>query len=275
MLVSNPKELLDCTTATLPQNLIQKDGLYYCRINYSNTNKEMSSDIIACKHTIALTDITALENAIYIEPFSARIGGDVEISINLKNAQASSAYNFDLVLPEGVTIAKGSNGYYIDALSDRHSDHSRTLNHKGDNVYSFATLSGNSEALTGNDGAIRLVTLHVADDVAEGIYAIEIKNASYSQPNGTEIALPNTVTSITAESYVLGDVNGNSHVDIGDAVSIVNYLVGKPSTTFVEKAADTNKNGHIDIGDAVTIVNLLVGKTASLSRSNVMEIEPQ
>lgn len=222
-----------------------------------------------------VTDISLLDNAIYIEPCSARIGGDVNIEIRLKNAQAASAYNFDLVLPEGVTVAKDSNGRYIDALSDRHDDHTRTFNYKGDNVYSFATLSGNSEALMGSDGAIRLVTLHVADVVAEGTYAIEIKNASYSQPNGTEIALPNTVTSITAESYVLGDVNGNSHVDIGDAVSIVNYLVGKPSTTFVEKAADTNKNGHVDIGDAVTIVNLLVGKTASLSRNVNNECEPQ
>jgi hypothetical protein len=34
----------------------------------------------------------------------------------------------------------------------------------------------------------------------------------------------------------------------------------------VEKAADTNKNGKVDIGDAVTIVNFLVGKTATLSR---------
>jgi len=68
------------------------------------------------------------------------------------------------------------------------------------------------------------------------------------------------------DNYILGDVNGNGGVDIGDAVSIVNYLVGKESTNFVEKAADTNKNGQVDIGDAVTIVNYLVGKTASLSR---------
>ena len=221
-----------------------------------------------------VTDISLLDNAIYIEPFSARIGGDVNIEIRLKNSQTASAYKFDLVLPEGVAIAKDNNGRYIDALSDRHSDHSRTLNYKEvDKMYSFATLSGNSEALTGNDGAIRLITLHVADDVAEGTYFISIKNASYSQPNGTEIILPNTITSITAESYVLGDVNDNGHVDIGDAVSIVNYLVGKPSTTFIEKAADTNKNGHVDIGDAVTIVNYLVGKTTSLSRSTMTAMD--
>ena len=78
--------------------------------------------------------------------------------------------------------------------------------------------------------------------------------------------------------YILGDVNGNGSVDIGDAVSIVNYLVGKESAVFVEAAADTNKNGGVDIGDAVTIVNFLVGKTTSLSRTidNVWdEREPQ
>lgn len=80
------------------------------------------------------------------------------------------------------------------------------------------------------------------------------------------------------QTVILGDVNGNGGVDIGDAVTIVNYLVGKESSTFVAKAADTNRNGQIDIGDAVTIVNYLVGKTASLSQQNRTEwdeLEPQ
>ena len=260
------------TANNLPQhfsveftNLTTADVEIGIRAHETNANW-MAADNFRLYYIDAVGDVSQYANAIYIEPISARIGGNVDIAIKLKNAQTASAYNFDLVLPEGVTIAKDSNGKLIDALSDRHSDHSRTLNEKGNNTYSFATLSGNSEALTGNDGAIRLVTLHVADDMAEGSYPIEIRNASYSQSNGNEIVLPNTVTTVTAENYVLGDVNGNGHPDIGDAVSIVNYLVGKPSTVFIEKAADTNKNGHIDIGDAVTIVNYLVGKTASLSR---------
>ncbi|MBR6031942.1 MAG: InlB B-repeat-containing protein [Bacteroidaceae bacterium] len=83
---------------------------------------------------------------------------------------------------------------------------------------------------------------------------------------------------VTGRFYLYGDVNGNDGVDIGDAVSIVNYLVGKESSSFVEKTADTNHNGQIDIGDAVTIVNFLVGKTDSLSPQAVKawdEKEPQ
>lgn len=34
----------------------------------------------------------------------------------------------------------------------------------------------------------------------------------------------------TEDDYILGDVNGNDKVDIGDAVTIVNFLVGKPAS---------------------------------------------
>lgn len=84
--------------------------------------------------------------------------------------------------------------------------------------------------------------------------------------SGSSAADATTSTQPKKESAVmiLGDVNGNGSIDIGDAVSIVNYLVGKQSATFIEEAADTNNNNDIDIGDAVTIVNYLVGKPSAL-----------
>lgn len=71
---------------------------------------------------------------------------------------------------------------------------------------------------------------------------------------------------VEKEDHMLGDVNGNDEIDIGDAVSIVNHLMGKEVSTFIEEAADTNKNGQIDIGDVVTIINYLIGTVESLSR---------
>lgn len=280
----NASSLTTLPTVTTTATKDSPVGTYPITVSGATSNNYEFNDVngtltVAEKPTeIVVTDISQMDNAIYIEPFSALVGGDVNIDICLKNAEAATAYVFDLVLPEGITVALNDKGKYIDALSDRHDDHTRTFNYKGENTYSLSTLSGNSEELTGNDGAIRLLTLHVADNVAEGVYAIDIKNASYSKPDGTLVTLPNTKSSVTVEDYMLGDVNGNNGVDIGDAVSIVNYLVGKDSSTFVAKAADTNKNGQVDIGDAVTIVNLLVGKIASLSRSTSAtwdEKEPQ
>ena len=237
---------------------------YDCPTNVASTFRV--EEVQQINDVVVVTDISQLDNAIYIEQFAAKVGENTQMEICLKNAEAATAYVFDLVLPEGITVATNDKGKYIDELSDRHDDHTRTINYKGENIYSLSTLSGNSEELTGNDGAIRLVTIAVSDNMAEGNYAIDIKNASYSKPDGTLVSLPDVRAVVTVEDYVLGDVNGNGGVDIGDAVSIVNYLVGKDSSNFVAKAADTNKNEQIDIGDAVTIVNLLVGKITSLTR---------
>jgi hypothetical protein len=62
-----------------------------------------------------------------------------------------------------------------------------------------------------------------------------------------------------------GDVNGDRDIDIADAVCIVNYVVGKPNTTFIAAAADANGDGDIDIADAVHIVNYVVGKISALA----------
>ena len=135
---------------------------------------------------------------------------------------------------------------------------------------------GVAKVLTLDDGS-KILYLRIYSNQSEG----EIVSLKAYKPSTDKVILlpvtvdfvadsmsgtPDEPLAITVEDYILGDVNGNGGVDIGDAVSIVNYLVGKESTNFVEKAADTNKNGQVDIGDAVTIVNYLVGKTASLSR---------
>lgn len=73
-----------------------------------------------------------------------------------------------------------------------------------------------------------------------------------------------------------GDVNGDGVVDVADAVSIVNYVVGKATTEFNDKAADVNNDGDIDVSDAVRLVNFLVGKIDALSRQlNFNVLDPQ
>jgi hypothetical protein len=81
---------------------------------------------------------------------------------------------------------------------------------------------------------------------------------AYLHVNGTVQAIQSNLA-----FALMGDVNGNGQIDIGDAVCIVNYLVNKTNTVFKDKLADLNGNGGIDIGDAVMIVNILVGKTNS------------
>lgn len=222
------------------------------------------------QETIAVTDISSLTDAIYAEAASAQSGSEGTLTIRLKNAQVATAYSFDLQLPEGVTLAKDNNGDYQYTLSNRHNGHGETVNYQaGTGVYSFAVLSLQTKQISGNEGAIWTLKLKVANNVANGDYAVKISNAKYSLTSGSaKVNLPETTSKITISQYKKGDANNDGDVDIADAVCIVNHVVGLPTPSFVEKAADANGDGDVDIADAVRIVNLVVGKINALSRGN-------
>ena len=220
--------------------------------------------------TVSVTDISKLSNAIYAQVTSSQPGFETNLTICLKNAQAATAYSFDLQLPAGVTLATNSNGDYQYTLSKRHNGHSETVNYQsGSGVYSFAVLSLQSKELNGNDGTIWTLRLKVANNVAKGDYAIKILNAKYSIASGSaKVNLPETTSKLTISDYKKGDANNDGDVDIADAVCIVNHVVGLPTPSFVKLAADANGDGDVDIADAVRIVNLVVGKINALSRGN-------
>lgn len=222
------------------------------------------------QETIAVTDISSLTDAIYTEATMAQSGAEATLTIHLKNAQAATAYSFDLQLPEGISIVKDNNGDYQYTLSNRHNGHAEALNYQaGNGIYSFAVLSLQTKQISGNEGAIWTLKLKVADNLSNGDYAVKILNAKYSLTSGSaKMNLPETTSKLTVSQYKKGDVNNDGDVDIADAVCIVNHVVGLPTPSFVIQAADANGDGDVDIADAVRIVNLVVGKINTLSRGS-------
>lgn len=135
-------------------------------------------------------------------------------------------------------------------------------------------------SLTGNviqagQGKVMTVKLApIGGSVPVGTYTVKMKNVVLGTADmANKYAGTDQQVDFNVVEGLLGDVSGNGQIDIGDAVSIVNYIVGKPSENFIEAVADTNKNGVIDIGDAVTIVNLIIGKIDAFAR--LMEIDEE
>ena len=60
------------------------------------------------------------------------------------------------------------------------------------------------------------------------------------------------------EPLLLGDVNSDGKITITDAVGIVNYILGNPSSGFNIQAADLNGDHNITITDAVCVVNIIM-----------------
>jgi hypothetical protein len=76
--------------------------------------------------------------------------------------------------------------------------------------------------------------------------------------------------------YLLGDVNTDGVVDVGDVVYLINYLYKSGPVPYMLILGDTNRDGNIDVADVVFLINYLfrngpppvdlpeVGKTARL-----------
>jgi hypothetical protein len=126
-----------------------------------------------------------------------------------------------------------------------------------------------SKMIDGNDGTVLTIPVDVSDDLELGSYPIFIQDARYSLLGGTAVRMQETIGVFDVEDFLLGDVNEDGDIDVGDVVCIVNNSIGKPNEKFVEKAADVDYDGEIDIADAVKLVNFIIKKISVLSHHGI------
>lgn len=194
---------------------------------------------------------------LYSSQTGFRINSQDENEFFLFENRQKDAYKWDAYLP-----GSGMLVHRVD-LTDQSVWDSNLVNAYSDHNYYELVRAGGAE----NSGS--------AYDVFPGTAVVTELNNETSPANlrswagqDTKFGLTNIGMSndgiitfdTTVEIYDAGDVNGNGKIDIGDAVSVVNYLVSKPNEVFIESVADLNGNEQIDIGDAVMIVNIIVGK---------------
>lgn len=60
-------------------------------------------------------------------------------------------------------------------------------------------------------------------------------------------------------STILGDVDGDSSVDINDVTTLIDYVLGK-NPLVITVNADVNKDGFIDINDVTILIDYVLGK---------------
>jgi len=57
---------------------------------------------------------------------------------------------------------------------------------------------------------------------------------------------------------LLGDVNRDHEVDINDVTTLINYVLGYPTSPFDADAADYNKDKEININDITALIHFLL-----------------
>ncbi len=206
------------------------------------------------------TDISALDNAIYVDQTESRIGGTMDIPVMLKNSYPVRGFQFKLELPEGATINSWalSSGRMPSGATE--SDKIATQKIDGNTIAIACSLNYGDATFTGNDGEIATVNVTFAEDMEEGRYPIYLTGCDVTTADGVDEDLSDIKATLVLEDYLPGDANGDGKVRIGDATAILNYIVGNVSNNFQMKAADTNGDGRIRIGDATAVLNLIVNQ---------------
>ena len=209
------------------------------------------------------TDISQIDNVVYMEHTEASAGTEQTLSIRMKNIAAIRGFQFTLHLPEGVTVVKDEDDYIIAELAqDRlpaKDRHEIEATEKQDGSIEFLVSSTRDQTFTGNDGEIMTIAISIADNVAAGDYPLTMTYVKLSESDINNYYLtPYVKTTLTISDYMIGDINGDNIVDISDYIGVANYILGNPPTGFIEKAGDVNADGIIDISDYIGVANIIL-----------------
>ena len=214
-------------------------------------------------NVIAQTDISQIDNVIYIIKEEGHAGAQLVLPVQMKNSAAIRGFQFDLHLPEGVTVAKNNKGRILASLNDGRrevdDEHALTVAEQEDGGIRFLCGSQYDETFTGNNGEILTVTLNIAEDMEDGDYPLLLKNIKLTETDISKFYETAEVKStLTVSSYTPGDINGDGKVDVSDYIGIANRILGNTPEGFNEKAADINEDSIIDVSDYIGVANIIL-----------------
>ncbi len=191
------------------------------------------------------TDESDAENVIYVENVSGSKNSQVELSVRMRNASDIRGFQFDLYLPEGVTMANNAKASLSSDRLAAGDAHTLMADEMTDGAVRFLCSSMNDESFAGGDGEIATLTVNIADNVANGDYDVVVKNAIMTE---TDISRSYEADDIKSTLTVLDQtgvetVTADDERRDGSIYTVGGQLVGKKSTTSQLRKGIYIRNG--------------------------------
>ncbi len=192
-----------------------------------------------------MTDESDAENVIYVENVSGSKNSQVELSVRMRNASDIRGFQFDLYLPEGVTMANNAKASLSSDRLAAGDVHTLMVDEVSDGAVRFLCSSMNDESFAGGDGEIATLTVNIADNVANGDYDVVVKNALMTE---TDISRSYEADDIKSTLTVLDQtgvetVTADDERRDGSIYTVGGQLVGKKSTTSQLRKGIYIRNG--------------------------------
>lgn len=208
-----------------------------CTITVDRNNKLTISDMKACK------------------------GGSGTLHVVLTDEDIISGFQFDLVLPDGITVSTDANGKLVARTTSRTSSHTISSRKVSDGLYRFVVVSMSGSTITKDKGDVMTISLDVADSQTCKNYDITIKDVALTVKDGSSLNEEHprdNTAKLTVTDVVPGDVTGDGIISVTDVVSIISYVLEEEPTSFLKPAADLNGDGNITVTDAATVIDMIL-----------------
>ena len=205
-------------------------------------NKRIISAIVCL---LALVSQVSAEDKVTISDFVISAGETKELSITLENEVEYAGFQFNLYLPEGLTVSE-----YSKDQSRIPENTSLSMAKQKDGSYLFIAAAMSTKPIAGTSGGIVTIKITASEDLASGSLTGYFRKVKLSDKEGAgktyeEMTFPITVlepSTVTAESYEreYGEANPEFEFEVTGGA-----LDGTPEITC--EATEESPAGTYDI----------------------------
>ena len=175
------------------------------------------------------TDISNVDNTLYIENVTVEKGTQVTLSLKMKNNVSVTGFQCNLYFPEGITVEKDEDDYPLIELSTERTTAKNTnifeAVEQADGSIMILANSTKSKSFTGTDGEVATITLNIWQNVSSGDHVASIKGIALSDVTGVSHDASDvnfTITVKTDEEPV--EITANSYtIKYGDNLPDFGY----------------------------------------------------
>lgn len=148
------------------------------------------------------SDLSSLTDAVYVQPLNAPAGSQQTLSVRMKNSIIVQTIQFDLYLPEGITIVPNDDGLLMTASKERIN----RFNYFESELQTDGALRLLAQATTTNvpvgDGEIAKVIVSIDNAMTLGDYPITVKEILLVSADNESKNVEEVSTTITIEAPV-------------------------------------------------------------------------
>lgn len=201
------------------------------------------------------------------------------VQVKLNSTSAYRDLQFELTLPDGITLVKESvspdspDATNVKAGASGHVIAYNPVGTEG-NVVRFAVYDQTNGNLFSNDVLIE-IPVKFATGKTTDVATVDNIIAS----NAGAESLPQNEDPINFNIVLVGDVEGDGVVDVQDIVTLISKIQREDPANFIGVAADVFEDNEWDVQDVTGIVDIIqAGSGSSSAKKFVVEenvIEPE